>query len=116
MSVDMILQSFVPDPHAEESITSSIGWATYLIEVTNAAAQAAVDAFEGQGPHPYETGQYVGSIRPYVGLENGAYIGRVIADDFKAWWLEVGTSDTPAFAPLRLGADAVGLKVEASSG
>jgi hypothetical protein len=116
MSAEVFLQSLKIDPHAESIILSSPAWAAKLVEITNAAAQAAVDAFEGAGPHPYETGEYVGSIRGYVGFEDGKFVGRVIADDFKAWWIEVGTSDTPTFAPLQRGADSIGLKVEAGHG
>lgn len=116
MSAEVFLESFKVDPHAEEVFLGSVGWATFLIRTTDAAAQAAVEAFQAAGPHPYETGDYVSSIRGYVGLEDGHYIGRVIADDFKAWWLEVGTSDTPTFASLQRGADAIGLKVEAGHG
>lgn len=110
---EVFLDTLKIDPKAEAVVLSSPAWAVKLLEVTEAAAQAAVDAFEAAGPHPYETGEYVSSIRGYVGFEDGQFVGRVIADDFKAWWLEVGTSDTPAFAPLQRGADSIGLKVEA---
>jgi hypothetical protein len=113
---EVILESVQIDRNAASNVTSSLAWAQHLDEITNAAAASAQAAWEASGPHPYETGDYVSSIRPYVGSEGGQYIGRVIADDFKAWWLEVGTSDTPAFAALRLGADGVGLNIEASSG
>jgi hypothetical protein len=107
--------TFVPNPHAADDIAMSEGWARHLFEVTAAVAAAAKVAFEMQGPHPYAIGDYVAQIEASVQVEGGRLVGRVDANDEVSWWIEVGTSDTPTFAPLRLGADMVGLHLTAAA-
>lgn len=66
-------------------------------------AEAA--AREAQRLAPVDTGEYRASIR-VVDSADGV---RVVANDDKATFIEFGTSDTPAFAPLRRGTEAAGL-------
>jgi hypothetical protein len=108
---------FRPDLGAPAEIARSKGWAGYLLVVTRAAAEAARGAFESQGPHPYSDlpEHYVDEIEPSVRFERGRLIGRVDANASYSWWIEIGTSDTTAFAPLRHGADMVGLDLTLSS-
>ena len=105
--------TFVPDPRADEEITSSAGWREHLIRATALGVEAARASFEAQGPHPYSRGDYVASIHGEVNFESGAWVGRIASDVDYAWWIEVGTSDTPTFAPLQHGLDAIGLRMEA---
>jgi hypothetical protein len=113
--------TFVPNPRGAENITRSEPWARHLLAITAEVAAAAKVAFEMQGPHPYAVptpahptgGDYVTLIQPSVLLEHGEFVGRVVAFDEASWYIEVGTSDTPTFAPLRLGADMVGLNLVA---
>lgn len=104
---------FVADPNAGQEMAQSEGWARYLLGITAATAAAARTAFEMQGPHPYSDApeHYVDQIEPSVMSVRGQLIGRVDAQADYSWYIEVGTSDTPAFAPLRLGADMVGLEL-----
>jgi len=102
---------FVVDPNAGQEMAQSEGWAKYLLGITAATARAAREAFEMQGPHPYSDApeHYVDKIESSVMFEHGQLVGRVDAEASYSWFIEVGTSDTPAFAPLRIGADMVGL-------
>jgi hypothetical protein len=63
-------------------------------------------AQEAQRLAPVDTGEYRSSIR-VVDTPTGA---RVVAEDDKATYIEFGTEDTPAFAPLRRGTEAAGLR------
>lgn len=107
---------FVPDPEAEEEIASSEGWREHLIRATALGVEAARAAFEGQGPHPYSRGTYVASIHGEVDLGTEGFVGRIASDVDYAWWIEVGTSDTPTFAPLQHGLDTIGLRMEVKRG
>ena len=106
---------FVPDPNAGAEMCRSKGWAIHVAALAAETAEAARAAFEAQGPHPYsdEPEHYVEMIDPDVVMEDGEIAGRVNAHASYSWWIEVGTSDTPAFAPLQKGADAIGLRLEA---
>lgn len=55
---------------------------------------------------------YVDMITVDVGIELGRAVARVNANKFTALWLEFGTGEpgpTPAFAPLRRGAESRGI-------
>ena len=52
----------------------------------------------GYVDHP---GDYRDSIEGEVVLKNGRWIGRVIARDFKAHWIEYGTKKMPKQAVMR---------------
>ena len=99
---------FVPDVDVK-AIARTPEMVNHFGGVADLTAEAVRAAWEASGPHPHETGDYIESINGDSGIENGVAAGRVNADDYKAWWLEVGTEDTPPFAPLRRGVDAVGL-------
>lgn len=65
---------------------------------------------------PRDSGDYANSIVAVSGInDQGEMAGRVVAKDFKAKWIEFGTMYMPPFAPLRLGAEGVGLKVRRTS-
>lgn len=106
---------FVPDRTAPSRIKRSPMWARYVLGVANAVARSAVIVFEGQGPHPYSNApeHYAEMISGELADENGVIAGRAVAHASYSWWIEVGTSDTPRFAPLQQGADAIGLRIEA---
>lgn len=106
------MSDFRLDPKGIRQIMAGEDWARYVLgEATRGAVEARA-AWHAAGPHPYETGDYVDSIEPDIELENGEWIGRVNAFDWKANFIEFGTSDTPTFAPLQRGADAAGLHLE----
>ncbi len=60
---------------------------------------------------PRLSGDYANSIHVVTGInEEGKAVARVVADDFKAGWIEKGTGPpgpTPASAPLRRGVESV---------
>lgn len=110
--------TFKPDPKAPAEIARSKSWARYVGAIAKLAAESAIVVFEAQGPHPYsdEPEHYVNKIEPGVVFENGVVAGRVTAGASYSIYIEHGTSDTPTFAPLQRGADAIGLRVEAKHG
>lgn len=63
---------------------------------------------QAQGLAPWMTGDYHDSIQTQV---DGNEV-HVIATDWKALFIEFGTSTQPARAPLRRGAEAAGYTVE----
>jgi hypothetical protein len=74
-------------------------------------ALAAEGANAARENAPVLTGAYRDSIVGETGYnEDGIYIGRINAYDYKAWWIEAGTEDTPAFGTLQQGLDAIGLR------
>lgn len=91
---------FVPNPSLERRLRESAAMRAAM----RRAAEAAVP--EVQGLAPVDTGEYRNSIK-VVDTPTGA---RIVADDDKASHIEFGTEDTPAFAPLRRGTEAAGLK------
>jgi len=111
---------FKPNPRGGEVASRTREYLEHLQIATITVAEEAKVAFEAQGPHPYsgehEPGGYVDSIEPVIGAEGGTPVGVVIAGVDYAWYIEVGTSDTPTFQPLQHGADAAGLVVEARPG
>lgn len=63
---------------------------------------------------PDRTGHYKRSIRTSTEVdEHGRPFGRVHADDIAAHLIEWGSVNNPAYAPLRRGAEQLGLKVKA---
>ena len=74
----------------------------FRAESAAAAAQAIA---------PVATGAYRDSIEAQAGFAENLAIGRVVAKDFKAGWIEFGTYKWPAHATLRLGAESSGLHV-----
>lgn len=95
------MSRFVPNPRFESEAKRS----AEMKAAMKRGAQAAAD--EARRMAPVDTGEYRASIR-VVETADGA---RVVADDDKATYIEFGTSDTPAFAPLRRGTEAAGLRI-----
>lgn len=56
---------------------------------------------------PVRTGAYRSSISASVERGSGGYVARTSADVAYASFIEYGTSDTPTFAPIRRGLEAV---------
>ena len=99
--------TFLPVPNVEEVIQPLL-----VPYVTALAEQVAEGA---RGAAPVLTGDYRDSIKAEVGYEDGKLVARVNAYDYKAWWIEAGTEDTRAFAPLATGAELAGLVLEAET-
>ena len=55
---------------------------------------------------------YRDQIEAQSGLHGDRVIGRVNANKDNSGYIEFGTEDTPAFAPLRRGLEATGLQVK----
>lgn len=62
---------------------------------------------------PVRTGSYRDSIEVELARDDatGVLMARVNATDFKSHWIEFGTIDTPAFAPLRRALEGMGVVV-----
>lgn len=84
----------------------AVGVQAVLQAVGEKIVEAARASFESE-PHPFSTGAYLESIEVQDGDVPGSK--RVIATDWKSNWVEFGTEHSPAFAPLRRGADSVGV-------
>lgn len=69
---------------------------------------------------PVLSGAYRDSIHAEVDIRSGKPVGMVIADDFKANWIERGarspTATTPARHPLQRGVEGTGVKVGPGTG
>lgn len=91
------MSNFVPNPAFPAYLRRSPEMGAFLLFVAEAVAE------EAKSIAPVRTGDYRDGIEATV-LETGAgFIGRVNANNFKSWWIEVGTGHpgpTPAFAPL----------------
>lgn len=79
-----------------------------------AAAEKIAEA--ARNVAPVATGAYRDSIGAAVGLDGEGVVGSAYADVDYAGYVEFGTSDTPAFAPLRRGADASGFRSSGGGG
>lgn len=102
---------FRPNRPGIAALAASPGMVREMRARAEAGAEGAKQAWVSSGPHPYETGEYVNSIEAAAGVEDGIAMGRVNAHDPTAGYIEFGTSDTPAFAPLRRGVESTGLRV-----
>lgn len=85
-----------------------------MLEMVSARADSAAE--ESRAIAPVDTGEYRDSITSTAGIQKGFAMGRVNAGKFTAGFLEFGTSDTPAFATLRRGAEGSGLHVRGARG
>ena len=74
---------------------------------------AQVIADNGRMLAPFLTGEYRDSIHVEDFLEDGLVKSRAIAGSDHALPVELGTSDTPTFAPLRRGAELAGFRLRA---
>lgn len=93
-----------------EAATKMLSRSTEMMRfVKNLADEAATYAKQVA---PVATGAYRDSIHGEAKVLGGKATGLVIADDFKALWIEFGTEkDFPAYAPLRKGVERVASKV-----
>jgi len=73
-----------------------------------ASTEADKVAREAKRIAPVRTGAYRRSISPTVVLEDGRWIGRVNAFDFKALWVEFGTNGIRKSRVLGSALDTVG--------
>lgn len=98
---------FKADPLAERKLESWPGLIPEIDKRVKAAEAVAI------ATAPIETGKYKESISSETGYDERAkVIGRLKSDDWKAHWIEFGTSSTPAYATLRRALDAIGLRVK----
>lgn len=98
---------FVPAPMVERKLAAWDGLIPELEMRVKAAELVAV------AMAPIESGRYMESITSEVGFDEKAkIIGRLKADDWKAIWIEYGTSKTPAHGTLRRSMEAIGLRVK----
>lgn len=94
---------FKPNPKGFQELEADPKFQGGLAGETERAVTAA------KALAPVAEGDYRNSIR-VVKDGKAVYLS---AFDYKAWWIEAGTVDTPIFAPLRRGAQAAGLKFKA---
>lgn len=95
----------------DEAATQMLGRTTEMMKFVEGLAATA--ARSAQAIAPVLTGAYKDSIRSEARILEGKATGLVIAEDFKAAWIEFGTETNPTYAPLRKGAEAAGLTVRA---
>lgn len=83
------------------ALLSDPGVIAKLGEVTEEGAQIARDIA------PVRSSAYRDDIEPWVGVVDGKAMGRILAKDFKSWWIEMGTAPsrtrpvgTPAYRVL----------------
>lgn len=94
------------DKDAGYKVSTMPGFIPVLEEKINAARDIA------KVIAPVESGAYKQSIETAVGYNDKAQVvGRLLATDWKAGWIEFGTMRTMAHATLRRSLEAVGLKV-----
>lgn len=100
---------FVPDKDFADEYPRSDDAKKMLEPLAEEAAEAAYNLA------PVKTGNYRDSIEGVVAVDDdGGWVGRVLADDFKAGWIEFGTGPpypTKAHRTLALGVESVVGKV-----
>jgi hypothetical protein len=99
---------FIPNPSSRIAIQRSPGMAAFLKAHVEAAAEYA------RSVAPEESGDYKDGIKSDVGITGNLAVGTIYGEDWKTIWLERGTSQQPALAILRRGADAAGIKIVVS--
>lgn len=101
--------SFNYRPDIEKELARSDGLVVIVEEYVRAGANAAIDAApyraHAGGPHYRET---IGST---VGVDRRGIVGSVLSTDPFAHLVEFGSINNVAYAPLRRGVEATGLKV-----
>lgn len=97
------MASFRMNPTFLPRLAASPEVGAMLLDGARAVAERAKDVA------PVASGAYRDSIHAELVVENGIVKARVVADDptGAAGLIEFGTVDTPAFAPLRRGLEAV---------
>jgi hypothetical protein len=103
------MDHFVPSTLGMAAIARSEELQEALRELAEPAAEESRRIARDEA---YLSGDYEAGIEVEVGEENDEALARINANDWKSWWIEAGTSDTPTFAVLRRGAEAVGLDVQ----
>lgn len=68
-------------------------------------------AEEARRMAPVVTGDYRDSIEAVIADDGGERVGRVVARDWKAGFIEFGVYGRPVHAPIRRAAEATGLRV-----
>lgn len=95
---------YVPNQTLDQDLERSDIFEDDLREI----AQQIVDKFRDTAPR--KTGAYADSAEAQTGRLGTAMIGRVVVKDYKANWLEYGTSQRSLQAPLRRAIEAAGYK------
>lgn len=99
---------FVPNPAGIAAIRMMPGMEGVMCIVAGALAAEVVNQWN-QYDHPYETGDFEGSIGADCGIEGATAVGVAYSTDDEAIYKEFGTEDTPAFQPFRLALDALAI-------
>jgi hypothetical protein len=108
---------FIPRPGAPEELARDIKLAQSMGEVADEVAQNVRELAPGLFTGGYSEGDYVEAIESGWDIDDRGGFGRVNANDYRSNWIEFGTGapgPTPAYAPLRTGAEAAGLKIGSS--
>jgi len=95
---------YVPNQTLDKDFRESDVIRDDLLEV----AQEIVDRFQATAPR--RSGAYADSAEAQVGLLGRETVARVVVKDYKANWLEFGTSIRPMQAPLRRAVEGAGYK------
>jgi hypothetical protein len=102
---------YVPNP----AQVGELGRSKQLLDELMKRAEEAAD--KARGLAPVDSGDYRDGIEVDGGVDGSTVVARVNANDWKSGLIEFGTgrpAPTPAYAPLRRGAEQAGLKVEAT--
>lgn len=105
------LAVFVENPLGMIALALSPEMAASLKEHADKAVEAAKQEWAASGPHPYETGAYLASLKAAIQLSGRRLEGVAYTDSDHGAYIEFGTEDTPTFAPLRRGAERAGLRL-----
>jgi hypothetical protein len=99
------------DPDWDDEVRRSLDAKRAMEGVANSGAAAA------RRVAPVGQGDYQRSIKPVVASVGGAWVAAVVAEDWKAVWIERGavspTYTTPAMHVLQRGVESTGVKVVA---
>lgn len=101
---------FIPNPAMQAELEGN----PLMVEAMKSRAEQGAEAAKNLAP--VETGDYRDSIQADAGIEDGAAKGRVVATDFKAGWIEFGTVQHDAHAPIRRGVESIGVAVKPKHG
>jgi hypothetical protein len=99
----MATSRFVPNPAFESQLKRADFLQDAMLEVAESIAENAVSVA------PVEEGDYREGIEA-VSDGEGAVVN---ANDWKSGFVEFGTTNNPAWAPLRRGCEIAGLRLEA---
>jgi hypothetical protein len=103
------MSDFTYNPAVEKQLLRDPNMAQMLATYAEAGAEnARADAPTG---HRHRGLHYRDSIHAAVGVDGRGPFGRVFSVDFAAHLVEFGSVHNPAYAPLRRGVEATGLRV-----